>query len=278
MAKRKNNKLKIKLATSGVIYYYLKGRRLKSLEGKAIQEAQFEKRSIAAKKSAANTYKFQGRPLPRIYAVLLQKIYTKVDLKIMDLSKWELDGKPIFTKYSDILRAIDNASKLDSKIFSLLTEMGYFKDKEGRTALIDICEILKQKEYDKFKFILINYDGEEIRGRVKVCVAIRKFEEYVTTQLKNAIGLNVVKTNFDYSPNYDFKNKIFKLDLSENNTNLSIFDIVNQPEEEGTTFESAEGELKIPARIYSSEGGTIKILENVGQNKFKDVEITYKLS
>ena len=45
-----------------------------------------------------------------------------------------------------------------------------------------------------------------------------------------------------------------------------------------TTFEFAEGELKIPARIYSSEGGTIKILKNVGQNKFKDVEITYKLS
>jgi len=278
MAKRKNNKLKIKLATSGVIYYYLKGRRLKSLEGKAIQAKQFEKRSIAAKKSAENTYKFQGRPLPRIYAVLLQKIYTKVDLKTMDLSKWELDGKPIFKKYSDILKAIDKASKLDVKIFSLLTKMGYFKDKEGRTALIDICEILKQKEYDKFKFILINYNGEEIRGRVKVCVAIRKFEEYVTTQLKNAIGLNVVKTSFDYSPNYDFKNKIFKLDLSENNTNLSIFDIVNQPEEEGTTFEFAEGELKIPARIYSSEGGTIKILKNVGQNKFKDVEITYKLS
>ena len=77
MAKRKNNKLKIKLATSGVIYYYLKGRRLKSAEGKAIQQAQFEKRSKAAKKASANTYKYRGRPIPRIYAVLIQKFTQK---------------------------------------------------------------------------------------------------------------------------------------------------------------------------------------------------------
>jgi len=262
MAKRKNNKLKIKLATSGVIYYYLKGRRLKSLEGKAIQTKQFEKRSIAAKKSAANTYKFEGRPLPRIYAVLLQKIYTKVDLKTMDLSKWELDGKPIFKKYSDILRAIDNASKLDVKIFSLLTEMGYFKDKEGRTALIDICEILKQKEYDKFKFILTDADGDEVRGRVRVCVALTNFEVAVTTGLKKVLGLNVVKTYFDYSPKYDFKNKIFELDISDQDSETNIqnrFDfsrIVNE----------SEGELK----VYNQQGVQI--------NKFKDVEITYKLS
>jgi hypothetical protein len=262
MAKRKNNKLKIKLATSGIIYYYLKGRRLKSLEGKAIQAEQFEKRSIAAKKSAANTYKFQGRPIPRIYAVLLQKIHTKVDLKIMDLSKWELDGKPIFTKYSDILRAIDNASKLDSKIFSLLTEMGYFKDKEGRTALIDICEILKQKEYDKFKFILMDADGDEVRGRVRVCVALTNFEVAVTTGLKKVLGLNVVKTYFDYSPKYDFKNKIFELDISDqdpetNQDNRFDFSrIVNE----------SEGELK----VFNEQGVQI--------NKFKDVEITYKLS
>jgi hypothetical protein len=70
MAKRKNNKLKIKLATSGVIYYYLKGRRLKSAEGQAIQAAQFEKRSIAAKKAAANAAIMASlraaNPLPEI--------------------------------------------------------------------------------------------------------------------------------------------------------------------------------------------------------------------
>ena len=263
MAKRKNNKLKIKLATSGIIYYYLKGRRLKSLQGKAIQQAQFEKRSIAAKKSAANTYKFEGRPIPRIYAVLLQKIYPSKDfMKTMDLSKWELDGKPLFTKYSQILKAIDNASKGDVKIFSLLTEMGYFKDKEGRTALIDICEILKQKEYDKFKFILTDADGDEVRGRVRVCVALTNFEVAVTTGLKKVLGLNVVKTYFDYSPKYDFKNKIFELDISDQDPETNIenrFDfsrIVNE----------SEGELK----VYNEQGMQI--------NKFKDVEITYKLS
>jgi len=255
MAKRKNNKLKIKLATSGIIYYYLKGRRLKSAEGQAIQAAQFEKRSIAAKKAAANTYKFQGRAIPRIYAVLLQKNFPAMDfLKIMDLSLWKdpATGKPLFERYSDIQRNIDNASKENLEIFKLLTEMGYFKDKEGRTALIDICEIIKQKEYDKFKFILIDADGDEIRGRVAVCTAIRDFEVDVTTDIKNALGFNVVKTYFDYSPNYDFKNKIFKLDLQDQDPNIEIADIT----------QTQTGQLILPNK----------------SNKFKNVLITYSVS
>jgi len=255
MAKRKNNKLKIKLATSGVIYYYLKGKRLKSAEGQKIQEQQFQKRSDAAKKAAANTYKFKGRPIPRIYAVLLQKNFPAMDfLKIMDLSLWKdpATGKPLFERYSDIQRNIDNASKENLEIFKLLTEMGYFKDKEGRTALIDICEIIKQKEYDKFKFILIDADGDEIRGRVAVCTAIRDFEVDVTTDIKNALGFNVVKTYFDYSPNYDFKNKIFKLDLQDQDPNIEIADIT----------QTQTGQLILPNK----------------SNKFKNVLITYSVS
>jgi hypothetical protein len=265
MAKRKNNQLKIKVAKNNVLYYYLKGKRLKSAEGQKIQAEQFEKRSKAAKKAAANTYKYEGRPIPRIYAVLMQKNFPDVDyLKIMDLSQWTnpATGKPLFDRYSKILKIIDNASKKDSKIFKLLTKMGYFKDKEGRTALIDICEILQQKEYDKFKFILIDEDGDEIRGRIRVCEKLRLFEEAVTTGLKNALGLNVVKTSFDYSPNYDFKKKIFELDIQDQdsettqNNRFDFKDIVK----------TSEGELKI------------KNNQGVSINKFKNVEITYKLS
>jgi hypothetical protein len=255
MAKRKNNKLKIKLATSGVIYYYLKGRRLKSAEGKAIQQAQFDKRSIAAKKGAANTYKFQGKSIPRIYAVLMQKNFPAIDyLKIMDLSLWKdpATGKPLFERYSQILKIIDNASKADSEIFKLLTEMGYFKDKEGRTALIDICEIIQQKEYDRFKFILIDAGGDEVRGRITVCTAIRDFEVDVTSDIKNALGMNVVKTYFDYSPNYDFSKKIFKLDLQDQDPNIEIADIV----------QTQTGQLILPN----------------GKNKYKNVLITYSVS
>ena len=137
-------------------------------------------------------------------------------------------------------------------INKVLTEMGYFKDKEGRTALIDICEIIQQKEYDKFKFILIDAQGDEVRGRVSVCTAIRDFEVDVTTDIKNALGFNVVKTYFDYSPKYDFKNKIFELDLQDQDPNVEIADIV----------QSQKGELLLPN----------------GKNKYKDVYITYSVS
>ena len=254
MAKRKTQSLRTKLAKNGVLYYYLKGKRIKEQEGKKIQEEQFRKRSEAAKKGAANTYKFKGRAIPRIYAVLLQKLFPKKDfMQTMDLSKWtKPDGTPIFNRYSDIQRKIDNASKENSSIFKLLTEMGYFKDKQGRTALIDICEIIQQKEYDKFKFILIDAQGDEIRGRVAVCTAIRDFEVDVTTEIKNALGMNVVKTYFDYSPNYDFKNKIFELDIEDQNRKIEIAEIV----------QNQKGELLLPS----------------GKNKFKNVYITYSVS
>lgn len=254
MAKRKKNQLKIIVAKNNVLYYYLKGKRLKSAEGQKIQDQQFQKRSEAAKKAAANTYKYKGRPIPRIYAVLLQKLYPKGDfIKTMDLSKWtKPDGTPLFKRFSDIQKTIDNASKRDSDIFKLLTEMGYFKDKEGRTALIDICEIIQQKEYDKFKFVLIDAGGDEVRGRVDVCRAIRDFEVDVTSKIKDALGMNVIKTYFDYSPNYDFKNKIFELNLQDQDPNVEIADIV----------QARKGELLLPN----------------DKNKYKNVNITYSVS
>ena len=130
--------------------------------------------------------------------------------------------------------------------------MGYFKDKEGRTALIDICEIIQQKEYDRFKFILIDAGGDEIRGRITVCTAIRDFEVDVTSDIKNALGMNVVKTYFDYSPNYDFSKKIFKLDLQDQDPNIEIADIV----------QTQTGQLILPN----------------GKNKYKNVLITYSVS
>jgi hypothetical protein len=274
MAKRKSSKpLKRVVAKSGQVYYFKGGKRIATKKGekllkKAIsqnkiplpqnltpQEELFLKRSQAAKKAAANTYKYQGRPIPRIYAVLMQKLFPSVDfLQTKDLSKWKdpKTGKPIFPRYSDIQKNIDNASKQDSEIFKLLTEMGYFKDKEGRTALIDICEIIQQKEYDKFKFILIDAQGDEVRGRVAVCTAIRDFEVDVTSEIKDALGFNVVKTYFDYSPNYDFKNKIFKLDLQDQDPDITIADIT----------QTQTGQLILPNK----------------SNKFKNVLITYSVS
>lgn len=282
MAKRKNNQLKIKVAKNNVLYYYLKGKRLKSAEGQKIQAEQFEKRSKAAKKAAANTYKYEGRPIPRIYAVLLQKLFPKGDfLKTMDLSKWNKpDGTPLFKRYSDIQKTIDNASKKDSDIFRLLTEMGYFKDKQGRTALIDICEIILQKEYDKFKFILIDEDGNETRGRVSVCNALRQFEEFVTTDIRAALGMNVIKTYFDYSPNYDFKNKIFKIDLTDQNPKISIDEIVNRGVDANNTLTQIKGELIIPAKVISDTGEPINVTpkDSIGKNKYKNVYITFSVS
>jgi hypothetical protein len=272
MAKRKNTQLKRVLAKSGQVYFFKGGKRIAKKKGEKLftkeilkgqtqvprnltpQEELFLKRSKAAKKAAANTYKFKGRPIPRIYAVLLQKLFPKGDfLKTMDLSQWKKpNGEPIFKRFSDIQRNIDNASKQDSEIFRLLTEMGYFKDKEGRTALIDICEIIQQKEYDKFKFILIDAQGDEVTGRVAVCTAIRDFEVDVTTDIKNALGMNVVKTYFDYSPNYDFTNKIFTLDIQDQDPDISVDEIV----------QAQKGELLLPNK----------------KNKYKNVYITFSVS
>ena len=283
MAKRKNTTLKKVIAKNKQVYYYKNGKRISAEQGKRIEAQTFAKRSEAAKKAAANTYKYQGRPIPRIYAKLLSKIFTKGDLlQTMDLSKWKdpATGKQLFPRYSDIQKNIDNASKADSDIFRLLTEMGYFKDKQGRTALIDICEIILQKEYDKFKFILIDEDGNETRGRVSVCNALRQFEEFVTTDIRAALGMNVIKTYFDYSPNYDFKNKIFKIDLTDQNPKISIDEIVNRGVDSNNTLTQIKGELIIPAKVISDTGEPINVTpkDSIGKNKYKNVYITFSVS
>ena len=56
----------------------------------------------------------------------------------MDLSEWlnPATGNPLFERYSQIQKTIDNASKKDSEIFkTAYPKLGYFADKEGRTAL-----------------------------------------------------------------------------------------------------------------------------------------------
>ena len=284
MAKRKNTTLKKVIAKNKQVYYYKNGKRISAEQGKQIEAKAFEKRSDAAKKAAANTYKYKGRPIPRIYAKLLSKIFTKGDLlQTMDLSKWKdpATGKQLFPRYSDIQKNIDNASKADSDIFRLLTEMGYFKDKQGRTALIDICEIILQKEYDKFKFILIDEDGNETRGRVSVCNALRQFEEFVTTDIRAALGMNVIKTYFDYSPNYDFSKKIFKVDVTDLNPKISIEEIVNRGVDKNNTLTQVKGELTFPDKIISDETGeAIPVTPKsiVGKNKYKNVYITFSVS
>jgi hypothetical protein len=283
MAKRKNTTLKKVIAKNKQVYYYKNGKRISAEQGKRIEAQTFAKRSEAAKKASANTYKYKGRPIPRIYAKLLSKIYPKGDLlQTMDLSKWTnpATGKPLFPRFSDIQKNIDNASKADSDIFRLLTEMGYFKDKQGRTALIDICEIILQKEYDKFKFILIDEDGNETRGRVSVCNALRQFEEFVTTDIRAALGMNVIKTYFDYSPNYDFKNKIFKIDLTDQNPKISIDEIVNRGVDSNNTLTQIKGELIIPAKVISDTGEPINVTpkDSIGKNKYKNVYITFSVS
>jgi hypothetical protein len=284
MAKRKNTTLKKVIAKNKQVYYYKNGKRISAEHGKRIEAQTFAKRSEAAKKAAANTYKYQGRPIPRIYAKLLSKIYPNLELlKTMDLSKWKdpKTGKPLFPRFSDIQKNIDNASKSDSDIFRLLTEMGYFQGKEGRTALIDICEIILQKEYDKFKFILIDEDGNETRGRVAMCNALRQFEEFVTTDIRAAIGMNVIKTYFDYSPNYDFSKKIFKVDVTDLNPKISIEEIVNRGVDKNNTLTQVKGELTFPDKIISDETGeAIPVTPKsiVGKNKYKNVYITFSVS
>jgi hypothetical protein len=92
--------------------------------------------------------------------------------------------------------------------------------------------------------------------------------------------MNVIKTYFDYSPNYDFKNKIFKLDLSDNNPKITIDDVVNRGVDANNTLTQIKGELIIPAKIIGDSGQPIDVVpkESIGKNKFNKVYITFSVS
>jgi hypothetical protein len=115
---------------------------------------------------------------------------------------------------------------------------------------------------------------------VSVCNALRQFEEFVTTDIRAALGMNVIKTYFDYSPNYDFKNKIFKIDLTDQNSKISIDEIVNRGVDSNNTLTQIKGELIIPAKVISDTGEPINVTpkDSIGKNKYKNVYITFSVS
>ena len=99
MAKRKTNReIKRVLTKSGQLYFFKGGKRITTKKGERAfakqlvktgqgvpkdftpKEREFFRRSEASKKGYANTYKYQGRPIPRIYAILLQKLFPKNSL------------------------------------------------------------------------------------------------------------------------------------------------------------------------------------------------------
>jgi hypothetical protein len=196
-------------------------------------EQKFLARSIAAKKSAENTFKFKGRPIQRAYALVLSKLIPKLDLNEKNMDRWinPDTGKPLFSRYSDILRLVDQGALMNKDIFDFSTSVGLFKNDNKQTNLIDIAEMLKDSAYNKYRIELIDNDGDEIFGRIAALNYIREFETMVTDAVREANPNTGVLARFNYDLKYNFAKKVIKLSLLDMNQDDPLDEIVaSQPD------------------------------------------------
>lgn len=267
MAKRKIE-IKRVLAKSGQVYYYKSGKRISVSKGQKAyfkqlkqapprdltnQEQLYFKRSQASKKARANTYTFGGKPIQRIYAVLLSRVFNNEQLlETKDLSTWinPGTGAPLFNRFSDILKTIDRAGQRSKDIFKNVSTRGNFRNEKKQTSLIDVAETFKRPEYRKYKFELIDRDGDLVEGKIDIMDTLRIFETEVLDEIVSVSPEKVVKASFNYFLDYDFVRRIITLDIQDQFPDITIADIFERKPNTDS--------LKIDKK-----------------NKFKDVEINF---
>jgi hypothetical protein len=241
MTKQQNFKRII--AKNGQIYYYKNGKRLSTKKGlksfvKSIysteapavplefnkDERKYFNRVYTAKQNAANRYTFGFKPIPRAYALVLQKLYPEIDMSVKDLNKWLNPDtkKPLYPMFSDVQRAIDTASSSSQKIFEFAAELGLFKEDNKQTTIIDIADLLKDKAYNTWTVIVYKMDGEEIQGRKLAMQYLSEFETAITEAVRASNPSTGVLARFNYSPKYDFKNKTITINLQDKESDVEL--------------------------------------------------------
>ena len=250
MTKQQNFKRII--AKNGQIYYYKNGKRLSTKKGlksfaKSIystdaaavpldfnkEERKYFNRLYAARQSAQDRYTFQGKPIQRAYALLMQKIYPNIDMNIRDLNKWTNPdtGKPLFSRYSDILRTVNTASMSSQDIFDFASKKGIFKKDNQNVTIIDIADLLKDKAYNSYKITVIATDGEEVTGRKTAMTYLKNFETAITEAVRASNPSTGVLARFNYTPKYDFVKKTITINLQDQNSDEDVAEVLStQPD------------------------------------------------
>lgn len=278
---KKQQTFKRTIAKNGQIYYYKNGKRLSTSKGlkqfvKNIysedspalpidlnpQERKSFNRSFSAKQAAKERYTYGFKPIPKVYAQLMQRVYPKIDMSVKDLSQWinPDNGKPLLPRFSDILRTVSEASKDSKKIFEFASKTGLFKQDNQNTTIIDIADIVKDKAYNKYKITVISPEGKEITGRKLALDYLREFEQFITEKIRELNPGTGILGRFNYRLNYNFENKTLTISLKDQNPKDTLEKILkNMPD-------YIQSKIKTSKKFKNKE-------DHPREDKYEDVQI-----
>ena len=254
MAIRKT--IKRVVTKSGQIRYYANGKRVSEKSGRRrfIKQnpnvsytnlTEGEKRSLRASQAAKKNWKFKN--LARV-----QYAYVKIlsDLGVIDEQgipnndlyyAFDAKGKRLFENFEDIVKYIDDRAKKNPLVFQWCNERG-LPNYRGRTyenfandrltSIVDIVDLLDSKAYQKYKFVVIDENGEQHSGRVLGLLALRDFEIRTGTTIQSLVS-NSAFMRFCYNYNVDFKNKTITISLKDQKPNKEIDNYVDEAEGTG---------------------------------------------
>lgn len=282
MAKKKSIIKRI-VTRTGVVRYYENGKQINLLSGRkkflkqnpnvakgSLTEA--EKKSLNRLKKAKETYKkgwkFKGvAKVPFAYVDILTKlaIINPKNVKDKDLFNVFQNGKRRFNNFEDIKKLIDDRAKKEPLVFQWCNEVGLpnYRGRDFETFsnnkiqnIVDIVNLIDSTAYKRFKFYVIDTQGDLQSGRVLGLLALRDYEISVGSELQKLVP-NSAFIRFCYDYTINLEKKEIQIDLTDLHP---------------------DGYYKSLQWYVENSQGTGAKQQLVINDKYKDVEITIDFS
>jgi hypothetical protein len=284
MAKKKSIIKRI-VTKSGEARYYANGKRVKSANGRKKfikQNPNVDVKTLTDKeksyaKRVKNIWKFKNLAnVPYAYVDILTKlaIIDPNNVKDRDLYNVFENGKRKFNSFDDIKREIDEIAKGNLLVFQWCNEVGLpnYRGRDFETFtnnrienIVDIVNLINSPAYKKYRFIVIDRDGDMQLGHVVGLLALRDFEIDVGSTIQSLVS-NSAYIRFCYDYTIDYENKEITIDLTDMYPNKEP-----DPTDPNGGFKS----LLWYVNNAASTGAKEQLIIN---DKYKDVEIRIEFS
>lgn len=279
-----NKKIIKRIVTkTGNVRYYQNGKQINLKSGRTkflkqnpnvakVSLSDAEKKSLNRSKKAKETYKKGWKfknvaKVPFAYIDILTKL-SVIDpkkVKNKDLFNVFQNGKRKFNNFEDIKKLIDDRAKKSPLVFQWCNEVGLpnYRGRDFETFannkiqnIVDIVNLIDSQAYKRFKFYVIDADGDLQSGRVLGLLALRDYEIEVGSELQSLVN-NAAFIRFCYDYTINLEKKEIQIDLTDLHP---------------------EGYYKSLQWYVENSQGTGAKEQLIINDKYKDVEITIDFS
>jgi hypothetical protein len=275
-----NKQIKRVVLKSGVVRYYQNGKQITQASGRRKflkQNPKIDRKTIIdsplkSKKKKEKPWLFKNLAhVPFAYVDILTKlaIINPKKIKNRDLYNVFENGVRKFNNFKDIKRIIDEEAKNNALVFQWCNEKGLpgYRGRDFETFannkiqnIVDIVNLIDSQAYRRFKFYVIDRQGDLQSGRVLGLLALRDFEIDVGSEIQKLVP-NSAYLRFCYDYTIKYEQKEIEINLTD----------MYADENETDGYKSLKW-------YVDNAQGTGSKEQLIISDKYKDVEITIEFS